>query len=136
MKKLSETDHGISNEGEDDIENKLSWYESEPELNASSYTNIKTDGSDTQPEDKVFLLVKKLEERTDIYGNGTKTARRTPRQNIITGTPGQKSKGREADMPLESFELLLMILLSEIVIWTNKKMENIPKQIWIHIQHK
>ena len=45
IKKLSETDHGISSEDKDDIESK-------PELDASSYTKSKTDGTDTEPEDE------------------------------------------------------------------------------------
>ena len=52
MKKLYETDHGISSKDKDDIEDELSWYESEPELNALLYTNMETDGSDTEADDE------------------------------------------------------------------------------------
>ena len=52
MENLFETDDEISNEDEDCIEDELIWYESEPEIDALSDSNSKTDGSDTESEDE------------------------------------------------------------------------------------
>ena len=111
MGKLSETDHGISSEDEDDIEDELSWYESEPKLDASSYTNSETDRSDTEPEDEDISVSQEVRGKDGYFWKmKPKTARRTPRQNIVTGAPGLKDKRRESNMPLKSFELFFYIL--------------------------
>ena len=68
MENLFETDDGISSEDEDCIKDELSWYESEPEIDALSNSNSETDGSDTESEDKDVLLVKKFKEKMSICG--------------------------------------------------------------------
>ena len=61
-----------------------------------------------------------------------KTARRTRRRNSIAGVPDPKGKWREADRPLESFELFFDdFMLSEIVTWTNQKIENVREEYTI-----
>ena len=52
MKVLFEIDDKVSSEDEDDFDDELSWYESEPEMDALSDLNSETDGSDTESEDK------------------------------------------------------------------------------------
>ena len=52
MKTLFETEERISSEDEDDFDDELSWYESEPEMDALSDSNSETDGSHTKSEDK------------------------------------------------------------------------------------
>ena len=52
MKVLFEIDDKVSSEDEDDFDDELSWYESEPEMNALSDFNSETDGSDTESEDE------------------------------------------------------------------------------------
>ena len=68
MENLFETDDGISSEDEDCIEDELSWYESEPEIDALLDSNSKTDGSDTESKTKMVLLVKKFKEKMGICG--------------------------------------------------------------------
>ena len=91
---LFETDDGISSEDEDCIENELSWYKSEPEIDALSDSNSKTDGSDTESEGKDGSVSQEVQGKDGyLWRTEPKTARRTPRRNIITGTPGPKGKG-------------------------------------------
>ena len=78
MEKLSETDHGSSSEDKDDIEDELRWYESETKLDALSYINSKTDGSDTEPED-VSVSQEVCVKDGYLWKMELKTARRTPR---------------------------------------------------------
>ena len=52
MENLSETDDGISSKDEDCIKDELSWYASEPEIDALSDSNSETDGSDTESKDE------------------------------------------------------------------------------------
>ena len=127
MEKLFETDHGISSKNENDIEDKVSWYESEPELDAFSYTNNKTDASKTEPEDEDAFVSQEVRGRDRyLWKMEPKSARRTPRRTIVTSAPGSKGKEREADTLLESFELFFDdYILSESVTWTNQKIENV-----------
>ena len=52
MNTLFETEDGISSEDEDDFDDELSWYESEPKMEALSDSNSEIDGSDTEYEDE------------------------------------------------------------------------------------
>ena len=52
MKVLFEIDDKVSSEDEDDFDDELSWYDSEPEMDALSDLNSETDGSDTESEDE------------------------------------------------------------------------------------
>ena len=63
MEKSFETDNGVSSEEEDNIEDILSCYESEPKLDASSYTNSKADGSDTKPKTKNVSISQEVQEK-------------------------------------------------------------------------
>ena len=75
MGNISEIDHGISSEDEDDFENKMSWYESEPELDALSDTNSETNGIDTESEDENLSVSQEIrglcfsDQRTEIQQN-------------------------------------------------------------------
>ena len=52
MENLFETNDGISSEDEACIEDELSRYESDVEIDAKSDSSSKTDGSDTESENK------------------------------------------------------------------------------------
>ena len=94
MESLFETDDEISSEDEDCIEDELSWYESEPEIDALSDSNSETDESDTESEDEDGSVSQEVRGKDGhLWGTEPKTARRTQRRNIVTGTPGPKGKG-------------------------------------------
>ena len=106
MNTLFETEDGISSEDEDDFDDELSWYESEPEMEALSDSNSKIDGSDTEYEDEDDSVGQEVRRKDGyLWKTEPKNARRTPRQNIVRSTPGPKCIGLEADTPLKSFEL-------------------------------
>ena len=127
MKTLFETEDGISSEDENDFDDELSWYESEPEMDALSDSNSETDESHTESEDKDDSVSQKVRGKDGyLWRTEPKNARRTPRRNIVTSTPGLKGIGLKADTPLKSFELFFDdFVLSEIVTWTNQKIENV-----------
>ena len=52
MKTLFETEDGISSEDEDDFDDELSWYESEPEMDTLPDSNSETDEIRTESEDE------------------------------------------------------------------------------------
>ena len=63
-----------------------------------------------------------------LWRTEPKKARRTPRRNIVTSTPGPKGIQLEADTPLKSFKLFFDdFMLSEIVTWINRKIEKVRK---------
>ena len=94
MENLFETDDGISSEDEDYIEDELSWYESEPEIDALSDSNSETDGSDTESEDEDGFVSQEVQKKDGyLWRTEPKTARRTLKRNIATGTPRPKDKG-------------------------------------------
>ena len=121
MNTLFETEDGISSEDEDDFDDELSWYESEPEMEALSDSNSEIDGSDTEYEDEDDSVGQEVRGKDGyLWKTEPKNARRTPRRNIVRSTPGPKCIGLEADTPLKSFELFFDdSMLSEIVTWTN-----------------
>ena len=129
IKVLFEIDDKVSSEGEDDFDDELSWYESEPEMDALSDLNSETDGSDTESEDKYCSVYQEVRGKDGyLWRTGPKNARRTPRRNIVTSTPGLKGKGLEADTPLKSFELFFDdSMVSKIATWTNQKIEKVRK---------
>ena len=120
MKTLFETEDGISSE--DDFDDELSWYESEPEMDALSDSNSETDGSHTESEDEDDSVSQEVRGKDGyLWRTEPKNARRTPRRNIVTSTPGPKGIKLKADTPLKSFELFFDdFVLSEIVTWTNQ----------------
>ena len=123
MENYFETDHGISSKDD------MSWYESEPEFDALSDTNSETDGNDTKSKDENVSVSQEIREKDGyLWKMEPKTAKRTPKRNIVTGAPGPKGKEREAYTPLESFELFFNdFMLLEIVTWTNQKIKNVRK---------
>ena len=129
MKVLFEIDDKVSSEDEDDFDDELSWYESEPKMDALSDLNSETDGSDTESEDEDCSVCQEVRGKDGyLWRTEPKNARRTPRRNIVTSTPGLKGKGLEADTPLKSFELFFDdSVVSEIATWTNQKIEKVRK---------
>ena len=125
MNTLFETEDGISSEDEDDFNDELSWYESEPEMEALSDSNSEIDGSDTEYEDEDDSVGQEVRGKDGyLWKTEPTNARRTPRRNIVTSTPGPKCVGLAADTPLKSFELFFDdSMLSEIVTRTNQKIE-------------
>jgi len=125
MNILYETEDGISSEDEDDFDDELSWYESEPEMEALSDSNSEVDGSDTESEDEDDSVGQEVRGKDGyLWKTKPKNAKRTPMRNIVACTPGPKGIGLEADTPLKSFELFFDdSMLSEIVTWTNQKIE-------------
>ena len=68
MKSLFETDDGISSEDEDDFDDELSWYQSEPKMNVFSDLSAKQMEVISNLKTQMVLLVKKFEEKMDICG--------------------------------------------------------------------
>ena len=66
MENLFETDNEISSEDEDCIENELSWYESELEIDALSDSSRKTDGCDTESENEDGFVNQKIQAKLGI----------------------------------------------------------------------
>ena len=106
MKVLFEIDDKVIGEDEDDFDDELSWYESEPEMDALSNLNSETDGSDTESEDENCSVCQEVRGKDGyLWKTEPKNAIRTPRRNIVTSTPGPKGKGVKEDTPLKLFEL-------------------------------
>ena len=111
MNTLFETEDGISSEDEDDFDDELSWYESEPEMEALSDSNSEIDGSDTEYVDEDDSVGQEVRGKDGyLWKTEPKNARRTPRRDIVRSTPSPKCIGLEADTPLKSFELFFEII--------------------------
>ena len=124
MKVLFEINDKVSSEDKDDFDDKLSWYESEPEMHAFSGLNSETDGSDTESENEDCTVCQEVRGKDGYLWRTEPKNARTPKRNIVTSTPGPKGKGLEADTPLKSFELFFDdSMVSEIATWTNQKIE-------------
>ena len=79
MENLFETDDGISSEDEGCIKDELSWYESDPKIDALSDSNSETDGSDTKSEDEDGSVSKEVQVKDGyLWRTEPKTARKTP----------------------------------------------------------
>ena len=115
LEQLEETDNGNGSE-EDGIEDELSWCESEPNLNNLSDSSSEIDASDTESGGEDESADQVLGKDRYLWKTTPKNAG-TPRRNIVTGTAGPKGKGREADDAM----------ISEIVTWINKKIEDVRK---------
>ena len=117
----------IDSEYEDDIEDSLSWDESDPESNevSDSYSEISASESDSEEQqdgDSREILGKD----GYVWSQKPKAVRRTPMRNIVKEKPGPKGNGCRADTPLKSFELFFDdAMITEIVPWTNQKIENV-----------
>ena len=80
-------------------------------MEALSDSNSEIDGSDTEYEDEDDSVGQEVRGKDGyLWKTEPRNARRTPRRNIVRSTPGPKCIGLEADTPLKSFELFLMIL--------------------------
>ena len=125
MKVLFEIDDKVCSKDGDAFDHELSWYESEPEMDALSDLNSETDGSDTESEDEDCSVCQEVQGKDRyLWRTEPKNARRTPRRNIVTSTAGPKGKGLEADTPLKLFELFFDdSMVSEIATWTNQKLK-------------
>ena len=63
-----------------------------------------------------------------LWQTAPKSARTTPRRNIVTGIIDLKSSGVKADAPLKSFQLFFDdTMITKIVTCTNQENENVRK---------
>jgi hypothetical protein len=87
----------VHSEHEDDLEDSLSWDESDPESNTVSdyYSEISTSESDSEEEQDGDSR-EILEERY-VWSQKPKAVRRTPMRNIVKEKPGPKGNGCQAD---------------------------------------
>jgi hypothetical protein len=117
----------VDSEREDDIEDSLSWDESDPVSDevSDSYSELSASESDSEEEqdgDSREILGKD----GYLWSQKPKADRRTPMRNIVKEKPGPKGNGSQADTPLKSFELFFDdAMITEIVTWTNQKIENV-----------
>jgi hypothetical protein len=93
----------VDSEHEDDIEDSLSWDESDPDSNAvsDSYSEISTSESDSEEEqdgDSREILGKDV----CVWSQKPKAVRRTPMRNIVKEKPGPKGNGFQSD----TFEII------------------------------
>ena len=103
LETLDESEEENKSEEVDDIENDLSWYESEPELDAQSVYYSEINVSDSESEGENDVVEEVLGTDGYLWQTTPKNARRTQRRNIVTGIPGPKGSGLKADTPLKSF---------------------------------
>jgi len=117
----------VDSEHEDDIEDSLSWDESDRESNevSDSYGEISASESDSEEKqdgDSREILGKD----GYVWSQKPKAVRRTPMRNIFKEKPGPKGNGCQADTPLKSFELFFDdAMITQVVTWTNQKTENV-----------
>jgi len=113
----------VDSEHEVDIEDSLSWDESDPESTevSDSYSEINAselDSEEKQDVDSGELLGKD----GYVWSQKPKAVRRTQMHDIVKEKPGPKRNGCQADTPLKSFELFFDdAVITEIVTWTNQK---------------
>jgi hypothetical protein len=116
----------VDSEHEDDIEDSLSWNESDSESIevSDSYSEISASESDSEEKqdgDSREILGKD----GYVWSQKPKAVTRTPVRNIVKEKPGPKGNGYQAETPLKSFELFFDdAMITEIVTWTNQKIEN------------
>ena len=96
----------VDSEHEDDIEDSLSWNESDSESIevSDSYSEISASESDSEEKqdgDSREILGKD----GCVWSQKPKSVRRTPVRNIVKEKPGPKGNGCQAETPLKSFEL-------------------------------
>jgi len=117
----------VDREHEVDIEDSLSWDESDPESKelSDSYSEISASESDSEEKQDVDSG-KILGKDGYVWSQKPKAVRRTPMRNTVKEKPGPKGIGCQADTPLKSFELFFDdAMITEIVTWTNQKIENL-----------
>jgi len=114
-------------EHEVDIEDSLSWDESDPESKevSDSYSEIVASESDSEEKQNVDSG-EILGKDGYVWSQKPKAVRRTPMRNIIKEKPGPKGNGFQADTPFKSFDLFFdEAMITEIVTWTNQKIKNV-----------
>jgi hypothetical protein len=94
----------VDSEHEDDIEDSLSWNESDSESIevSDSYSEISASESDSEEKqdgDSREILGKD----GYVWSQKPKAVRRTPVRNIVKEKPGPKGNGCQAETPLKSF---------------------------------
>jgi len=96
----------VDSEHEVDIEDSLSWNESDPESKevSDSYGEINASESDSEEKQDVDSG-EILGKDGYVWSQKSKAVRRTPVPNIVKEKPGPKGNGCQADTPLKSFEL-------------------------------
>ena len=117
----------VDSEHEVDIEDSLSWDESDPESKKvwDSYSEISASDSDSEEKQDVDSG-EILGKDGYVWSQKPKAVRRTPMRNIVKEKPGPKGNWYQANTPLKSFELIFDdAVTTEIVTWTNQKTENV-----------
>ena len=88
MKSLFKTDDGISSKDEDDFDDEMKWYESEPEMDALSDSNNETYGSDPENLNADGSVSQEVRGKVGyLWRTKPKIARRTLTPNIVSSTP-------------------------------------------------
>jgi len=117
----------VDSEHDVDIEDSLSWDESDPESKEVSdcYSEISASESDSEKKQDVDSG-EIVEKDGYVWSQKPKAVRRTPMRNSFKEKPGPEGNGCQADTPLKSFELFYDdTMITEIVTWTNQKIENV-----------
>jgi len=117
----------VNSEHEVDIEDSLSWDESDPESQevSDSYSEISASESDSEEKQDVDSG-EILGKDGYVWLQKPKAIRRTSMRNIVKETPGPKVNGCQADTHLKSFELFFDdAVITEIVTCTKQKIENV-----------
>jgi hypothetical protein len=96
----------VDSEHEDDIEDSLSWDESDSESievsdSCSEINANESDSEEKQDGDSCEILGKD----GYVWSQKPKAVRTTPVRNIIKEKPGPKGNGCQAETPLKSLEL-------------------------------
>ena len=111
----------VDSEHEVDIEDSLSWDESDPESKkvSDSYSEISASESDSEEKQDVDSG-EILGKDGCVWSQKPQAVRRIPMCNIVKEKQGPKGNGCQADTPLKSFELFFDdAVITEIVTWTN-----------------
>ena len=93
----------VDSEHEDDIEDSLSWDESDPESNEVSYSYSEISASESDSEEKQVGDSREILGKDGYVWSQKPKAVRTPMRNIVKEKPGPKGNGRQADTPFKSF---------------------------------
>ena len=96
---LEESKEESKSEEVNDIENVLSWCESEPKLDALSDSASEIDVSDSESEEENDPTEEVFSGDGYLWKTTPQNAKITPRRNIVTGIPGPKSSGLEKTHP-------------------------------------
>jgi len=117
----------VGSEHEDDIEDSLSWNESDPESNEVPHSYSEISASESDSEEKQDVNSREILGKDGyMWSQKPKAVRRTPMRNIVKEKPGPKGNGCQADTSLKLFALFFDdAMITEIVTWTKQKIENV-----------